>query len=333
MPWGAVAGAVVGSVANAALNGGGSQSQQSSQQQMPPWMQNQWQTVINMGNTAANRSASQAVAPLNANQNQAFANAQTMYGSGQQGMGMAGGMDTNVMQAGISPQSIQNYMNPYTSSVVNTTLGQMQQQENNQDAAINSQATAANAFGGNRAAVAQALNNQQWTNAMGQTAASLNNQGFMNAGQLAAQNAATQLQGANQLQNNILGSQQLLMGQNQNLLNAGNQQQQQSQNVANWPIQAAQIAGAALNPGVGGTVQSSGQYGNYMTGLQSGMMGANMGNNLMNYYNNAGLTDEQLQNAITGAGQYFGGQTGSSGNLLNTTGYQGDMWNTGAGYA
>lgn len=314
MPWGAVAGAVIG-VAGQALTQGGSQSQQSSQQQMPPWMQNQWQSVINMSNTAANRTAGQAVAPLTANQNQAFANAQANYGGGQPMLGQAMTANQGVMNNGLSPQSIQNYMNPYTSNVVNTTLGQMQLQENQQGAAINSQATAANAFGGDRAAVAQALNNQNWTNAMGQTAASLNNQGFMNAGQMAAQNANLQLQGASGLQSNVMNSQNLQFQQNQNLLAAGNQQQAQNQNVANWPIQAAQIAGSALNPGVGGSVQSSGNYSNYNSPLQNGMMGANLGNQLYQYYNP--LSQGQVDDAITGAGQYFGGQSGGYGNLLS----------------
>lgn len=305
--WVAATSAVVAAGAGAAANGlfnGGSQSQQSGSQSMPSWMTQQWQKATSQANNAAGRTSDQAIAPLNPYQQYAFANARNDVGGGMPQLAQAGTYQQGIATQGINPANIQNFQNPYTSQVVNTTLGQMDRQRAQQGAAINSQATAANAFGGDRAVVAQSLNNQNWDNAMGQTAASLNNQGFNTAAGLATQDAGLRLNAAGAYQGNTLAQQQLLAGQNANLLGAGNQIQQQSQNVANWPIQQSQIMASTLNAGVGGTTTSNGQYGNYNGLLQNALSGFNFGNNLYQQYQNP-ISPQQEQDAITGAQQYF----------------------------
>lgn len=258
---------------------------------MPAWMQQQYQTAMGSTNAAAARPASAAVAGLNPQQQQAFGNAQANYGQGMAGMQGVQGNAGQIANGGINPASIAQFQNPYTAQVVNTTNQQMALQEAQQGAAINGQANQQGAFGGDRSAIAQGMNNQNWTNAMAQTDASLNNQGFNTAAGLATNSAGLKLQGNSQLQNAIMGQQQLQMQQNQNLLSSGNQQQQQAQNVANWPIQSAQLQASILNPGVGGTVQSSGQYGNYMSPVQGGLIGMNLGNQIGNYFGNQSSAD------------------------------------------
>jgi hypothetical protein len=83
------------------------------------------------------------------------------------------------------------YMNPYQSSVVNATLGQLNQLNANQLLNTNQGATASGAFGGSRSGVADALTNQYDMTAAAPVIAGLNASNFTNAQTLAGQDAAT----------------------------------------------------------------------------------------------------------------------------------------------
>ena len=83
------------------------------------------------------------------------------------------------------------YLNPYQSSVVNATLGQLNQLNANQLLNTNQGASAAGAFGGSRSGVADALTNQYDMQAAAPVIAGLNASNFTNAQNLAGQDAAT----------------------------------------------------------------------------------------------------------------------------------------------
>ena len=97
---------------------------------------------------------------------------------------------------------ISQYYNPYETQVVNTALADLERQRLVQQQADAARASAAGAFGGSRAGVAQALTNEAFARQGGQLAANLRQQGFAGAQQLAQQDLNRQMQGmlANQQQ-------------------------------------------------------------------------------------------------------------------------------------
>lgn len=90
----------------------------------------------------------------------------------------------------------QQYMNPYTQDVINTTTGQMQQVTDQQQAMNAANAMRSGAFGGGRQGVVEALTNAQGQMNVGQMTAGLNNQGYETAMGLAGQDIQNQMAGA-----------------------------------------------------------------------------------------------------------------------------------------
>jgi hypothetical protein len=137
----------------------------------------------------------------------------------------------NVNAAQISQQNLQPYMNPYTQSVINTTLPLMQQQnalsQNQQANAANS----SNAFGGSRQGVQQGVAQAQGALNIGQMASQLNQANFTQAQAAAGQDVnsqntvalANQTAQQNKINSDILASQGLT--NTGNALNQANQQQ------------------------------------------------------------------------------------------------------------
>jgi hypothetical protein len=160
----------------------------------------------------------------------------------------------------ISQQNLSPYMNPYTQSVINTTLPLMQQQNalsQNQQA---NQANAANAFGGSRQGVQQGVAQAQGALNIGQMASQLNQANFQQAQaaagtDVASQNAAkaaNQTAAQNKINSDILASQGLTTTGNSlntanqqqfnNLMTAGASQSMQAQNQINSQIAKFQQA-------------------------------------------------------------------------------------------
>ena len=246
--------------------GGSDTTQQTSSQQtqqLPPWI-----------NTAAQQNYAQAqniaAQPLQQYQGQLVADVspqmQQSWNTAAQG-GNAGADQYNASQAaylgvlGQQPQQVNAgqlsstnlspYMNPYTQSVINSTLPIMQQnlalsQNQNQD-----QAAASGAFGGSRQAIQQGVTQAQGAQNMAQMAAQLNQANYGQAQSAAQQDIATNLQAQeanqaaqqNQQQYNIaaaggLGSlgQQAQLSQARNFteqMTAGTAEESQQQNDIN----------------------------------------------------------------------------------------------------
>lgn len=178
--------------------------------------------------------------------------------------GLATGGPTSVADA-----NLDNYMNPYTSSVIDATLGNLADAKEMALNDVGAAASAAGAFGGARHGIAEGQVYQNFADTAADTAAKLNMAGFDKATQLAGQDVATGLAG-NQLLGSLAG-QAFGMGNtiNQNLSQQGLLQQMLQQQLidagkgqfygwAGSPGQSLSYPLAALGvaPNVGTTTQT-----------------------------------------------------------------------------
>lgn len=134
---------------------------------------------------------------------------------------------SNLYNAAAAGPNINQFMNPYTSAVTDTTLQGLERQRQMQMNDIGAQASRAGAFGGSRHGVAEALTNQGFAEQGASTLANLNQQGFntaLNAAQ-AQQGIQSGLAGQGFGFGQSIGAQQTAQGQaqqqtNQALINA-----------------------------------------------------------------------------------------------------------------
>ena len=113
-----------------------------------------------------------------------------------QGMGLLGqsaGLYGQSTQ-GYNPNSVGNYMNPYTENVVNKTMGQMRRGIDTQRTASRDQSVGQGAFGGSRGRLAEGEIERAGQTAMGDTAAGLYNQNYAQAQQAAMGESSLQRQ-------------------------------------------------------------------------------------------------------------------------------------------
>ena len=196
----------------------------------------------------------------------------------------------------LAQTSLDPYMNPFTQSVVDTTLGDLERQRQIQQQGTAAQAAQAGAFGGSRQGVAESLTNEAFARQAAQTAAGLRQAGFTQAQQQAQQDLARQMQ-ASQL-NQATGLQASLANQA-----TGLQAQTANQRAALEAARANQDA--ALRASLA----------NQSTGLQAGLAGQQLGFEAQRANQAAGLQGAQFRlgagNQLAGIGQQrFGmGQT------------------------
>jgi hypothetical protein len=88
---------------------------------------------------------------------------------------------------------LSGYMNPYTSGVINSTLADLNRQQQIQDQTDAAKATAAGAFGGSRSAVLQNLDHDSYARTAASTLAGLNQANFTQAQTAAQSDLARQL--------------------------------------------------------------------------------------------------------------------------------------------
>jgi hypothetical protein len=210
-------------------------------------------------------------------------------------LGNALSQANNQPQNGYTP-----YMNPYTQSVINTTLPLMQQQLNQAKMGIGDQATQARAFGGSRQGVQEGVADAQGALNMGQMASQLNQANFQQAQAAATGDITRDLQAqqgnqtANQAAiNSLLQASQGLGGlgtqaqtnQRQQFLElstAGAQQQQQAQ--AQIDAQKAQFQQANNYPLTQLGILQSGltttPYGSTTMGASSGQQQTQQNNGI-----------------------------------------------------
>jgi hypothetical protein len=294
--------------------GGGTTTEQT----IPSWMQtyigDNYQKAQQVASNPYTPYQGQGVAPMNSME-QAGQNQMYQMGANNTGMASANqGVQDAASAGSYTPQQvsynaptatqIQQQLSPYTSSVIDATNQQMNQQlqiEQQQEAG---NATAAGAFGGSREGVQQALNQSYANQNMANADASLLNTGYQNAETQANTNAAGQYQAAlanqsaglqgnaQQLQAGVdLGAlgqgQQSIASQNANDMYAAGQQSQNyqqqldtyNQNLYNTAQSAGgrqlqDLESGTYNGTVGGTTTQSGNSGG---GLASDLgMGASV---------------------------------------------------------
>ena len=308
-----------------------SQQQNISQTQLPPWInqaaQQNYALAQNIANRPLTQYAGQQVADIGPQTQQAWNLAATSGGAGadqynaaQAGFLTAAGTPaTQVTPQSLASTSLQPYMDPYTQSVINSTLPLMQQQnaltQNQQANAANS----ANAFGGSRQGVQQGVAQAQGALNIGQMASQLNQANFQQAQAAATGDITRDLsaqqgnQQANQANINsliqaagglgTLGS-QAQQNQRQQFLElstAGAQQQQQAQNQINANMGQFQQANAYPGQQLGVLQSALG-----MTPYGSTTMGSSSGQSQT-------TTTPSLMSDVTGGLQALGSMVGPGG--------------------
>lgn len=189
--------------------GGGGGQTTTSTNQPPQQVLDAYGSLINRGTQVANTPyqayQGQQVADLTPMQNQAFGNINAAQGQAQPYIDQASGLANQSAQSTWQniPQynnaNLQQYQNPYTQNVINSTMANI-----NQNNAIQQQqllghaiSSGASPFGGDRAGVAASELARQQNLASGQTIAGLENQGFQNAQSEFNTQQQTQLAGQN----------------------------------------------------------------------------------------------------------------------------------------
>lgn len=247
------------------MGGSDQTSQTSSQQttQLPPWIntaaQQNYGLAQNIASQPLQQYQGQLTAGVSPQMQQSWNTAAQGAGAGadqynasQAGyLGVMGQQPQNVQAGQLSNTNLSPYMNPYTQSVINSTLPIMQQnlalsQNQNQN-----QANAAGAFGGSRMGVQQGVTQAQGAQSMAQMAAQLNQSNYGQAQAAAQSDIGTNLQAqlANQsAQQNQAGlnlqaagglgvlGQQAQLSQARNFteqMTAGTAEEQQQQNDIN----------------------------------------------------------------------------------------------------
>ncbi|TIS38962.1 MAG: hypothetical protein E5Y35_13160, partial [Mesorhizobium sp.] len=188
---------------------------------------------------------------------------------------------SNALTAAAVPTSasVGQYMSPYISGVVNSTMANMQEQNAQQQQGVLGNAIAQGAMGGNRVGVAQAELARQQNLANQSTIANLYNTGYGQALSAAqAQQAANQATAAG-FANLGQTAMQTNLGQAAAQVGAGTQQQQynyqQYQNERSYPFQTlgwlANIS-EGLGSGMGGTQTTTAPAGNTGAGILGGLL-------------------------------------------------------------
>jgi hypothetical protein len=162
--------------------------------------------------------------------------------------------DVGNVQGGEILPGISKYMNPYTDSVVNSTLGDLERARQMQRVNDQQKATQANAFGGSRSGVADSLTNEAFGRTAASTAANLRQSGFNTAAGLSESDAARGLNAgqSNQAADLNVANQNAVFKQQGGQFNAANELQNNqfntsANNAAQLANQNAGIAGAGLN--------------------------------------------------------------------------------------
>ncbi len=242
--------------------GGGSQTS-STVSSLPPEVLANYQDVVNqaknVSSTPYQQYTGQLVAPLNSTQQQATTNATNAQGAYlpyfNQAQNYASQGTQGITPSTIDQTAIDKYRNPYTQDVINSTLANTNIEDAKQQSALQGNAIARGAWGGDRADLARNDLARNQALARNQTIAGLENQGYSQAlgeantqqqtGMAAQQaNAANALQASgltgalgNYAQNNQLQGASALMAAGQI-----GQQTQQNQNTAAYQQFQQQLA-------------------------------------------------------------------------------------------
>jgi hypothetical protein len=311
---------VVGAAASAySASQSGKKSGGSQTTEIPAWQRAQIERGYRGINNVADRTADQAIAGFNEDQLAGFDAVRA-----NQGLGF-GDMDANIKRAkgltnGVDYTDVDlaKYQNPYTQDVVNTTIDDLMRMRSINSAKTRGEAEAAGAFGGDRAVLAEALNNENLDRAGASTLAQLRQQGFNTSAALAQNDASMrnnfainnrglQLAGNDQLARMIQQRRDAASADAAARLGIGAQQQGQDQAMRDWALRAAQLRMDAGNASVhGGTTTYSGPAPDRLAaGLQGLNTGLQFGRGIYDAFNQPQGYDIQSPDAWGAADAYL----------------------------
>ena len=300
---------------------GGGQNTVTSNAAPPPDVMAQYDALIKQANAAAaaplQQYNGQTVAGFTPQQESAFGEINNAQGLAQPLYGQAQGLIQNASQpinySPVDSSNINQYMNPYTQDVINSTLANVNQQDAGQQQQLIGNAASQGAWGGDRSAVAQSLLANQQDLAKNQTIAGLENQNYSQAlgeantqqqAGIGAQEASQYLgqQGGAALTNLGTTSQNAALQGASTQLQSGALQQQLAQEQLNVPYQ--QFLQQQAYP-----FQNIGWLSGISTGLGSGSGGTSSTTSPA-----AGVASQLGGLGLTGLGVYgaSGGFSGST---------------------
>ena len=257
------------------------QQAQSQQIQLPAWVneagQSNYQNAQSIAARPYQANPNATIAPLSADQTQAYDTIRNLQGSTAPAYAAASGVASGMMgsAAPITTGQInadtQSLMNPYITSVVDPTVTQMRQGLNQTLGQTRANASNVGAFGGSRLGVQEGVAQSQEALGEGQLVGGLLSQGYNTAQGQAMDLGKTNLAGgewATQLLPQLATAQSGQQAKEAALLEAsGRAQQGQSQAVSdlaasqwqdqwNYPIQMQQLLEQALGSTPYGTTSS-----------------------------------------------------------------------------
>jgi len=249
--------------------------------------------------------------------------------------GNVGARDVAAQQIGGSSLlqgNINQYMNPYTTGVIDQTISDLDRARQIGDVNIAAAATGSGSFGGDRQALLNSENQRNYLDTVARTSANLRNQGFTQASQMLESDTQRRQQAS--LANQGAGLTAGMANQGAGL-QAGLANQGTLQNVYNLGSQQALQAGMA-NQGAGlqagmanqGALNQSNQY-NAGLGLQAGLANQSAGLTAGLANQSAGLQGARLRGQAAGQLAGIGGalqdRTLTAANALNQMGAQDQM--------
>lgn len=290
--------------------GGSSDTTSSTQTKVPDYLAAGLKTLVNQGTAAAQLPYQNYTGPRNApfapDQLAGFGAAEGASSAYQPWMTTAGQNLTAGTQA-ITPQvggqfgtdDFNHYSNPYTAGVIDSTMSELQRQNEIQGARLDSKATLSGAFGGDRAQIEQAENARNNSQVMGQTLAGLNQANYASAEaqynadqqrrmQALSTDRSNSLTGAQSAGNLGAYDQSLGLKGADALLGVGGQQQQQVQGNLNtayndfleqraYPGQQANLLAGILHGYPTGSTQTTTAPGPSVAGQVGGALTAGVG--------------------------------------------------------
>lgn len=172
--------------------GGGGTQTSVAKQELDPDVKKKWLSMYSTAEDVADREyvpyTGDMIAGFDPLQTKGFGMYESAVGTGADALSRA--ISTTNTSAGYTPDTVntrtlgstfEDYLNPYTGEVIDTTMADMERQRQMAMGNIAGSAQAANAFGGSRHGIAEAETNRGFADEMGQISAQLRDQGFNTA--------------------------------------------------------------------------------------------------------------------------------------------------------
>lgn len=314
-----------------------SSSTSKTQKTEPGWISQPQQSLVSQAmaqlGVPYQAYTGQQVANFTPDQLQAQGLYQNLVGGTNQAYNTAQGITQQVANYGLNgptQNQINQYMNPYTTNVLNAQNAMANQQFDQQKSQLAEQQAQTGAFGGSRSAIAQGQLYQNFALQQNQSNATGLSNAYNSALSNLNQGMQTAGQSANAMLNQANSQQSMQMNQANALAQSGATQQQQSQaqlnvpyqnylNAQQYPYQQMQFASGIINPiatDYGGQTSSSTST---QTPGNSGILGAlgGIGSTLLGL---PGVGSSVGSLLSSGLGSLFGGQNITSPMVPNNYG-------------